>query len=79
MTIRIIDGMSGIKLGGTVIKNIRCADDTVIIAESESELQQLKDTVVEENEAQGIVQSYSLWYSQSDMTSACKIAVHGNR
>ena len=29
-----IDGMCGIKMGGTVINNIRYADNTVIIAES---------------------------------------------
>ena len=35
--------MGGIKMSGTVINNIEYADDTVIIAESETGLQQLKD------------------------------------
>ena len=34
-----------------VINNLRFADETVIIAESKFQLQQLMDTVVEESEA----------------------------
>ena len=45
---RSIDDMGGIKMGDTVINNIRNADDTVIISEVESELQQLMDAVPEQ-------------------------------
>ena len=55
MIMRSIDDMEGIKMGGGhVINNLRYADDTVIIAESKNQLQQLMDTVVEESEAQGL-------------------------
>ena len=51
MIMRSINDMEGIKMGGHVINNLRYADDTVIIAESKNQLQQLMDTVVEESEA----------------------------
>ena len=34
-----IEGKEGFRVGGTVINNLRYADDTVIIAETEEELQ----------------------------------------
>ena len=55
MIMRSINDMVGIKMGGHVINNLRYADDTVIIAESKNQLQQLMDTVVEESEADEIV------------------------
>ena len=39
MIIRIIVDKGGIKMGGTVINNIRYTEDTVIMAESKSQLQ----------------------------------------
>ena len=51
MIMRSIDDMEGIKMGGHVINNLRYADETVIISESNNQLQQLMDTVVEESEA----------------------------
>ena len=50
MIMRSINDMEGIKMGGHVINNLRYADDTVIIAESKNQLQQLMDTVVEESD-----------------------------
>ena len=38
---------------GNVINNLRYADDTVVIAETETELQQLMDIVVQESEIKG--------------------------
>ena len=43
-------------MGGHVINNLKYAEDTVIIAESKNQLQQLMDTVVEESEANGMCQ-----------------------
>ena len=51
---RSIDGKGGFRVGGTVINNLRYADDTVIIAETEEELQQLIDIVVRESENKGL-------------------------
>ena len=41
MIMRKFEGKGGFRVGGTVINNLRYADDTVIISETEEELQQL--------------------------------------
>ena len=38
---RELDDMDGFRIGGTVVTNLRYADDTVIIAESKEQLQRL--------------------------------------
>ena len=48
------EGNGGFRVGGTVINNLRYADDTVIIAETEEELQRLIDIVVRESENKGL-------------------------
>ena len=69
-------------MGGHVINNLRYADDTVIIAESKNQLQQLMDTVVEESEAKGVfmnsAKSFTMVFSKSEVGHTCKITVHGN-
>ena len=66
-------------LGGN---NLRYADDTVIIAESKNQLQQLMDTVVEESEAKRLflnsAKSFIMVFSKSEVRHTCKITVHGN-
>ena len=47
---RALEGMPGIKVGGYNMNNIRYADDTVLIADNEKELQEMLDTVVRESE-----------------------------
>ena len=47
---RALEGMPGIKVGGYNLNNIRYADDTVLIADNENELQEMLDTVVRESE-----------------------------
>ena len=39
MIMRELDDMDGFRIGGTVVNNLRYADDTVIIAESEKVIQ----------------------------------------
>ena len=46
--------MEGFRIGGKVVNNLRYADDTVILAESEQQLQQLINTVVTEGELKGL-------------------------
>ncbi|GFO35233.1 endonuclease-reverse transcriptase [Plakobranchus ocellatus] len=48
------EGHPGIKIGGSNINNLRYADDTVLIAENEKDLQQLLDIVKEESEKKGL-------------------------
>ena len=65
-----------------MINNLRYADDTVIIAESKNQLQQLMDTVLEESEAKGLflnsAKSFTMVFSKSEVRHTCKITVHGN-
>ena len=48
------DSQAGIKTGGKIINNLRCADDTVLRAESEEELKSFLMWVKEENEKAGL-------------------------
>ena len=45
---------AGIKIAGRNISNLRCADDTTLIAESEEELKTLLMKVKEDNEKVGL-------------------------
>ena len=66
ITYRNIDQRPGIKIGGHTINNIRYADDTVLLAENETELQQILDTVKTESERYGLfmnVKKQKVWYS----------------
>ena len=47
---REIEDMEGFQIGGKVVNNLRYTDDTVILAKSEQQLQQLINTVVTESE-----------------------------
>src|ERR1700729_34138 len=51
---KTIEGMPGIKVGGQNFNNLRYADDTVLVAKSETELQALLDTVIKESEMRGL-------------------------
>ena len=45
-----LEDKGGFRIGGIVINNLRYADDIVILAETEHELQHLMDIVVQESE-----------------------------
>ena len=47
---RLDELQAGIKMGGRNINNLRCADDTTLMAESEEELKSLLIRVKEESE-----------------------------
>ena len=51
---RNVEDMPGVKIGGEFINNLRYADDTVLIAESEEELQKLVDEVKERSLEYGL-------------------------
>ena len=71
----------GFRIGGRVINNLRYADDTVILAETEDELQHQMDIVVQESEQKGlflnIAKSYTMVFSKSSSIPTCQIKVHG--
>ena len=52
MIFRSIENMPGIAVGGYNVNNLRYADDTVLVAKSEKEIQQLITTIVEEKRKQ---------------------------
>ena len=61
----------------------RYADDTVVIAETEIELQQLMDIVVQESEIKDLylycTKSFTMVFFNSPIIPACNITVHGKR
>ena len=55
----------GIKIAGRNISNLRCADDTTLMAQSEEELKSLLMKVKEENGKVGLkfnIQKLRSWY-----------------
>ena len=51
---RLDEAQAGIKIAGRNINNLRWADDTTLMAESEEELKSLLMKVKEENEKAGL-------------------------
>ena len=51
---RLDEAQAGIKIGGRNINNLRYADDTTLMAESEEELKSLLMTMKEESEKVGL-------------------------
>ena len=51
--LRNIKHHEGVRVGGNNIKNLRYADDTVLIADSEEKLQKILTTVTVESENKG--------------------------
>ena len=49
-----LDSLAGIKIAGKNIDNLRYADDTTLIAESEEELKSILVTVKEESKKAGL-------------------------
>ena len=47
---RLDEAQAGIKIAGRNIRNLRCADDTTLVAESKEELKSLLMKVKEESE-----------------------------
>ena len=63
-----------------MINNLRYADNTVVIAETETELQQLIDTVVQESEIKSLYfncAKYVTMVVAKSTITACNITVQG--
>ena len=73
--------MDGFRIGDTVVNNLMYADDTVIIAESEEQLQRLIDVVVTKSEEKGLylnsAKSFTMVFSKASQIPTCNINVHG--
>ena len=82
MIMRNIEGKGSFRVGGTVINNVRYVNETVIIAETEEELQQqLIDIVVREGENKGLYmngsKSFTMVFSKSTVIPTYNITIHG--
>ena len=54
MNARLVEAQAGIKIAGRNISNLRYADDTTLMAESEEELNSLLMMVKQESEKAGL-------------------------
>ena len=63
------DAQAGIKVSGRNINNLRYADDTTLMAESEEELKSLLMKVEEENEKTGLNSTFKKLRSWHPVTS----------
>ena len=79
MIMRNIEGKGGFRVGGTVINNLRYADDTRILAETEEEL--LIDILVRESENKGLYlngsKTFIMVFSKSKVIPTCNITIYG--
>ena len=73
MIMKELGDMEGFRIGGTVVNNLMYADDTVILAESEEQLQRLINVVVAKSEEKGLhlnsANFFSMVFSKSITTS----------
>ena len=59
----IDEAQAGIKIAGRNINNLRYADDTTLMAESEEQLKSLLMNVKEESEKAGLKVTFKKWRS----------------
>ena len=76
-----LDDMDDFRIGGTVVYNLRYANDTVIITESEEQLQRLINVMVTKSEEKGLylnsAKSFAMVFSKASQIPTCNINVHG--
>ena len=73
--------MEGIKIGGIIINNLRYADDTAIIVETEDQLQKIMDIVTTEGNKTGLEinqkKPFTQVISKKKEITKCSIKVDG--
>ena len=73
------EAQTGIKMAGRTINNLRYADDTNLMAESEEELKRLLMKVKEESEKVGLKLNIRSWHLVHDLIFlGSKITVYGD-
>ena len=79
MIMHHLEGIPGIQIGGHNINNLRYADDTVLIVETEEDLQELLETVVKESEIKGLTltnkKTEVMVVSRKNDIPTCKITI----
>jgi len=77
--LREISTLQGFLIGGHNLNNLRYADDTVLIAESEEKLQEILDKVVEASEKKGLTincrKTECMVISKQKVAKQCKIRI----
>ena len=78
-----IEGLPGISVGGYNLNNLRYADDTVLIAKSEEELQRLLDIIVKESANKGLYlnrgKTEVMVVSKKRVNPGCRVTVDGEQ
>ena len=78
---RQIDELPGVKIGGRNINNLRYADDTVLLAETEEDLQKIVDQVKRESESFGLLmnakKTKTMVFSKSSNPPNTRIHIEG--
>ena len=81
MILRNLNEHQGVKVGGNNINNLRCADDTVLIADSEQKLQTLLTTTtvkcIEKGLELNVKKTECMVISKKANTQICNISCNG--
>ena len=80
---RAVERKRGFRIGGKNITNLRYADDTVLLAESQRDLQKLIDVLVRESERKGLSlnckKTECMVVSKKSATPQCELFVNGQK
>ena len=81
MIFREIEDMKGINIGGRNVNNLRYADDTALIADSERNLQNILNVVAKKSEQMGLMlnvkKTECMVISRNDNTPSCNLDYKG--
>lgn len=81
LIMRNISDFEGIKVGGVNLNNLRYADDTTLLADSQQKLQDMLNRVVAESELKGLEinkkKSFTMVFSKKEINPGCNITVNG--
>ena len=79
---REVAEMPGLRVGGRIINNIRYADDTVLLAESENDLQTLVDIIKTKSENYGLLMNVkktkTMVFSKKETVPSVNITINNN-
>ena len=79
--LREVEDLHELVINGRNVNNIRYADDTVLIAETEKDLQHILDKFIKENESLGLAlnakKTYSMTVSKKQSPPTCTLKASG--
>ena len=75
--LREVEELHGVLINGCNVNNIRYAEDTILIAETEKDLQHILNKVIKESESFGLAlnakKTYSMTVSKKQSPSKCTL------